>query len=70
MTVHISARLAWHQDGWNGRICDDPAANVETSRIGPTISKYINRAGYHRACEQSNAPNEPRRPSASALLGC
>ena len=28
MTIHISARLAWHQDGWNGRICEDPAANV------------------------------------------
>lgn len=28
MTVHISARLAWHQDGWNGHVCGDPAANV------------------------------------------
>lgn len=28
MTVHISARIAWHQDGWNGRVCQDPAANV------------------------------------------
>lgn len=28
MTVHISARLAWHQDGWNGHICKDPASNV------------------------------------------
>lgn len=28
MTVHISARLAWHDDGWNGRICKNPAANT------------------------------------------
>ena len=25
--MHISARLAWHMDGWNGRICKDPSAN-------------------------------------------
>ena len=28
MTTHISARLAWHDDGWNGRICKNPAANT------------------------------------------
>ena len=28
MTVHISARLAWHDSGWNGRICQDPSANT------------------------------------------
>ena len=28
MTVHISARIAWHDDGWNGRICQNPAANT------------------------------------------
>lgn len=28
MTKHISARLAWHMDGWNGCICRNPAANV------------------------------------------
>jgi len=28
MTVHISARVAWHNDGWNGHICNDPAANT------------------------------------------
>ncbi len=24
MTVHLSARLAWHMEGWNGRVCRDP----------------------------------------------
>lgn len=28
MTVHISARVAWHDDGWNGHICGNPAANT------------------------------------------
>lgn len=28
MINHISARLAWHMDGWNGCICSNPAANV------------------------------------------
>jgi len=28
MTTHISARVAWHMDGWNGHICKDPAANA------------------------------------------
>src|SRR6266487_506173 len=28
MTVHLSARIAWHMDGWNGRICQQPSANT------------------------------------------
>jgi len=28
MIKHISARLAWHMDGWNGCICRNPATNV------------------------------------------
>ena len=28
MTIHISVRLAWHMDGWNGHICNNPASNV------------------------------------------
>jgi exodeoxyribonuclease V alpha subunit len=27
-TTHISARLAWHDDGWNGRVCRDPRRNT------------------------------------------
>lgn len=25
---HISARVAWHEDGWNGKICKNPKANI------------------------------------------
>lgn len=28
MTVHISARIAWHMDGWNGCVCKDPRSNT------------------------------------------
>ncbi len=28
MTVHISARLAWHDFGWNGHICKNPKNNT------------------------------------------
>ncbi|GAI36169.1 unnamed protein product [marine sediment metagenome] len=27
MTTHISLRLAWHSDGWNGHICKEPHKN-------------------------------------------
>lgn len=33
MTVHMSARLAWHMDGWNGHVCKTPGAN--TYCVGP-----------------------------------
>lgn len=28
MANHISIRMAWHDDGWNGHICKDPKANT------------------------------------------
>jgi exodeoxyribonuclease V alpha subunit len=28
VTTHISVRLAWHDNGWDGRICRDPKANT------------------------------------------
>ena len=27
MTWHVTARMAWHDRGWDGRVCDDPVAN-------------------------------------------
>lgn len=33
MTTHLTARLAWHDNGWNGRICKNPKAN--TYCVGP-----------------------------------
>ena len=28
MTKHMSLRLAWHNDGWNGHICNKPCENI------------------------------------------
>jgi exodeoxyribonuclease V alpha subunit len=28
MGVHLSARLAWHMDGWDGHVCTKPEANT------------------------------------------
>lgn len=28
MINHLSLRIAWHDDGWNGRVCQDPKANI------------------------------------------
>ena len=28
MSLHVSARVAWHMNGWDGRICRDPASNT------------------------------------------
>lgn len=28
MRIHLTARLAWHDDGWNGRVCRKPAENT------------------------------------------
>lgn len=28
MIKHISLRLAWHNDGWNGKICKNPKSNI------------------------------------------
>ena len=33
MPYHISVRLAWHNSGWNGRICKNPKANAYC--VGP-----------------------------------
>lgn len=33
MATHLTARLAWHMDGWNGRICSNPGDNCFC--IGP-----------------------------------
>lgn len=33
MATHLSARLAWHMDGWNGHICTRPGR--DTICVGP-----------------------------------
>ncbi len=33
MTIHVSARIAWHMDGWNGRIGRDQVVDYSTRRV-------------------------------------
>ncbi|MFI5344599.1 MAG: hypothetical protein ACHQUC_10315 [Chlamydiales bacterium] len=28
MYKHVSIRLAWHNEGWSGRICQNPKSNT------------------------------------------
>lgn len=46
MTNHISLRLAWHDNGWNGRVCNNPQNNAKycagnMSLLSPRIQKLI-----------------------------
>ena len=36
MTTHLSVRLAWHDRGWDGRVCDKPHLNAHC-----IVHKYI-----------------------------
>lgn len=26
--AHLTVRMAWHDNNWNGKVCDDPTANT------------------------------------------
>lgn len=50
MTVHLSARLTWHDSGWDGRVCREPLQNVsclvhEHIRDSRDDAKEIEHAG-------------------------
>ena len=53
MAVHMSVRLAWHMDGWNGRVCSKPADNVycvgPSSYPGEMIAK-TRKLDYEKQC--------------------
>lgn len=56
MTTHITARLAWHADGWNGHVCKDPAANTfcvgQQSYPGTMIGEQRDLAQEQKVCGQ------------------
>jgi exodeoxyribonuclease V alpha subunit len=65
MTSHVSIRLFWHDSGWNGAICRDPAANVwceahehvrdhkDLSAESDKAGLRVNTAGVTPGCEMS-----------------
>ena len=40
---HITVRMAWHDRGWDGRVCDDPAANTYCSGNHSLLSERLAR---------------------------
>lgn len=43
MTWHITARMAWHDRGWDGRVCDDPVANSYCTGSHSLLSERLAR---------------------------
>ena len=43
MTWHITARMAWHDRGWDGRVCNDPAGNSYCSGSHSLLSDRLAR---------------------------
>src|SRR6266496_3687235 len=68
MPTHLSARLTWHQDGWNGRICSRPLLNAagmvhehvregrkdktEEENRGESIGAVRTKTGYLPPCQR------------------
>ena len=60
MVMHISARVAWHMDGWNGHVCQRPASNTycvgSASYPGELIAEHRNLTWEHsnsgRCCSE------------------
>lgn len=50
---HVTARMAWHDNGWDGRICDNPAANTYCTGNHSLLSERIAR-------EKSPDPNKEK----------
>lgn len=73
MTIHLSARLAWHDRGWDGCVCNDPIGNVSCvvhdhirdSRVDADEIKYAEKP----LCEISYRPPCSRDPGVYSQRG-
>src|SRR5262245_7471120 len=68
MATHLSARLTWHEDAWNGHICSHPLLNaacmvhehvrdsrkddLEHEHCGEPISALRTATGYLPPCQR------------------
>jgi len=50
MTTHLSARLVWHDRGWDGHVCDSPSANSSCM-----VHRHIREAPRDDAAEDCAA---------------
>lgn len=69
MTTHLSARLAWHDRGWDGRVCDAPHLNAhcivhDHIRDSRDDDKERSVAGRHLADLNGWLPPCSRDPAA------
>ena len=53
MTTHLSVRLAWHDRGWDGHLCDAPHLNA--SCIIHEHIREVRRDPVHEAKERQHA---------------
>lgn len=40
---HVTARMAWHDNGWNGTVCNDPASNTYCTGSHSLLSERLAR---------------------------
>ena len=40
---HVTARMAWHDNSWNGTVCKDPAANIYCTGSHSLLSERLAR---------------------------
>ena len=68
MTTHLSARLTWHENGWNGKICSHPKLNaacmvhehvrnsrddeLEHNNAGRSLGSVRKETGYLPPCQR------------------
>src|SRR5689334_5177377 len=41
--LHLTVRMAWHDRGWDGRVCSDPAANTYCTGTHSLLSERLAR---------------------------
>ena len=49
---HVTVRMAWHDNGWNGRVCDDPSGNTYCTGSHSLLSERLAR---EKRSERENA---------------
>jgi len=64
MTTHLSVRLAWHDSGWDGRICRDPAANFYCVGSHSLLSERLARERDLK--QEPSTPEGQPRPAIDA----
>lgn len=68
MTTHLSARLAWHDGGWNGRLCAEPHLNAHCAVLQHIRDSRDDDFECERA-GQSLCELEDRLPPCSRDIG-